>query len=89
MTPKQSTARLSLYVGIALVTSASAGISSVDFSDAKQTIGYILGILATGLVTARSYIDQSPTQIVTDAVTHIAADVVRKRTRRPTLDEQL
>lgn len=63
MTQKQSTARLVLYVAISLVTSASSGIASVDLSDMKQTIGYALGILATGLVTARSYIDQTPTQV--------------------------
>lgn len=79
MSPKQSTARLLLYVGISITTSATAGLQSIDFSDAKQVFAYALGILATGLVTARSYIDQSPTQVVTDAVTTLAADVVRKR----------
>jgi len=63
MTNKQSTARLILYVLIAMVATASAGIQSVDFSDTKQLAGYALGILATGLITARSYIDQSPNQV--------------------------
>lgn len=63
MTPKQSTARLVLYVLIAMVTSATAGLQTVDFSNVKQVAGFTLGILATGLVTARSYIDQSPNQI--------------------------
>lgn len=79
MTSKQSKARLLLYVAISLVTSASAGISTVDFSDMKQTFGFLLGIISTGLVTARSYIDQSPTQVVTDAVTYIASDIAKKR----------
>jgi len=63
MTPKQSTARLVLYVLIAMVTSATAGLQTVDFSNLKQVTSFALGILATGLVTARSYIDQSPNQI--------------------------
>ena len=63
MTPKQSTARLLLYVAIAMITAASSGIQTVDFSDWKHVAGYVLGILATGLVTARSYIDQTPTQV--------------------------
>ena len=63
MTPKQSTARLIIYVLITMVTSASAGLQTVDFSNLKQVASFALGIIATGLVTARSYIDQSPNQI--------------------------
>jgi Trk-type K+ transport system membrane component len=63
MTPKASTARLLLYVAIAMVTSASAGFQTVDFSEWKQVAGFTLSVLATGLVTARSYIDQSPTLV--------------------------
>ncbi len=64
MTPKQSTARLALYVLTAMVTAASAGIASVDFGEWRQVAAFVLSILATGLVTARSYIDQSPTQVI-------------------------
>lgn len=64
MTRKQSHARLALYVLTAMVTAASAGISTVDFSDWRQVASYALSIAATGLVTARSYIDQTPNQII-------------------------
>ena len=63
MTSKQSTARLCLYVAIAMLTAASSGVASVNFADIKETIQFAMGILVTGLVTARSYIDQTPTQI--------------------------
>jgi hypothetical protein len=57
--PKSSTARLVLYVSIAVVSAASAGIATVDFADARQLGAFILGVLATGLTTARSYIDRT------------------------------
>jgi len=63
MNQKQSTTRLTLYVLIAMVTSASGGLQSVDFENWKEVAGYFLGIAATGLVTARSYIDQTPSRI--------------------------
>ena len=63
MTPKQSTARLVLYVTISMLTAASTGLQSIDLASWKQVTAYILGIVITGLVTARSYIDQSPKQI--------------------------
>ena len=64
MSQKQSSTRLALYVVIAMVTSASGGLQAVDFCDWKEVTGYVLGIVATGLVTARSYIDQTPSQII-------------------------
>lgn len=78
MTPKQSTARLSLYVAIAMLTAASTGLQSLDLHDWKQVAGYVLGIITTGLVTARSYIDQTPNQVSpprekTDAERHADA----------------
>jgi len=63
MTPKQSTARLTLYVLISMLTAASTGLQALDHTDPKQLAAYILGILSTGLITARSYIDQSPNQV--------------------------
>lgn len=63
MTSKQSTVRLVLYVCIAMVTAASAGVLTVDFADAKQVSVFVLAIMAAGLNTARSYIDQTPNQI--------------------------
>lgn len=64
MTPAASISRLILYVLSAMVMAASGGLASVDFTDAKQVAGYALGIIATGLITARSYIDKSPSQVV-------------------------
>ena len=63
MTAKQSTARLVLYVAIAVVSAASAGIATVDFSDPRQLTAFVLGVLATGLTTARSYIDKTPSEV--------------------------
>lgn len=63
MTPSQSTARLVLYVLIAMVTAASAGVLTVDFSDQKQVAVFVLAIVAAGLNTARSYIDKSPSEV--------------------------
>lgn len=63
MTPKASIARLTLYILIAMGTSASAGISTVDFSNWREIVSFTLAVLMTGLVTARSYIDQSHNQL--------------------------
>lgn len=66
MTAKASNLRLALYVAVAMVTAASAGISTVDFSDGKQVSSFALSVIATGLVTARSYIDKSESEITKD-----------------------
>ena len=66
MTEEQSTLRLVLYVLIAVVSAGSAGLATIDFSDAKQVIGFSLGLLSTALVTARSYIDTSEKTIYRD-----------------------
>lgn len=63
MTAKSSTARLILYVMIAMITTASAGVLTVDFHDQKQVAVFALAILAAGLNTARSYIDTSESQV--------------------------
>lgn len=63
MTPKQSTARLVLYVLIAMVTAASAGVLTVNFSDQKEVAVFVLAIVAAGLNTARSYIDKSASEV--------------------------
>ena len=63
MTSKQSTTRLALYVLISAVTTAAAGVLTVDFSDAKEFAVFVLAILAAGLNTARSYIDTSESQV--------------------------
>lgn len=66
MTPEQSTLRLVLYVLIAVVSAGSAGLATIDFSDAKQVIGFTLGLLGTALTTARSYIDTTEKQLYRD-----------------------
>lgn len=63
MTTFQSTTRLIIYVLIAMLTSASAGLMTVDFTDKKQVAAFTISVLTTGLVTARSYIDKSPSQV--------------------------
>jgi len=63
MTQKASTLRLTLYILIAMGTAASAGLATVDFENWREVCGFGLSIVMTGLVTARSYIDQTPTQI--------------------------
>jgi len=63
MTAKSSTTRLILYVFIAMITTASAGVMTVDFHDSKQVAVFSLAIIAAGLNTARSYIDNSESQI--------------------------
>lgn len=57
--PKQSAVRLILYVLIAMVTAASAGIMTVDFSNPKQTAFFALAVIFAGLTNAQSYLDQS------------------------------
>jgi hypothetical protein len=66
MTPEQSTLRLVLYVLIAVVSAGSAGLATIDFTDAKQVIGFSLGLISTALVTARSYIDTSEKTVYRD-----------------------
>jgi hypothetical protein len=66
MTPEQSTLRLILYVLIAVVSAGSAGLATIDFTDAKQVIGFALGMLGTALTTARSYIDTSEKTVYRD-----------------------
>ena len=63
MTPKQSTLRLVLYCLISMGTAASAGIPTVDFSDWSVATAFALSVVMTGLVTCRSYIDQSPNMV--------------------------
>jgi hypothetical protein len=66
MTPEQSTLRLVLYVLIAVVSAGSAGLATIDFTDAKQVIGFSLGLLGCALTTARSYIDTSEKTVYRD-----------------------
>lgn len=63
MSSKESTTRLILYVFGAMLSSASAGLVSVDFDDSKAVVGFILSIMLAGVITARSYIDKSPSEV--------------------------
>lgn len=63
MTQNSSRTRLALYVATAMVTAATVGLSSVDFGDMKEVASFALGIIGTGLITARSYIDKSPSEV--------------------------
>ena len=64
MTHTQSTVRLVLYVLLAMLSAASAGVMTVEFSDSRQVAVYAMAVIAAGLNTARSYIDKSPTEII-------------------------
>jgi hypothetical protein len=66
MSPKASNLRLALYVAVAMGTAASAGIASVDFADQKQVIQFALSVIVTGMITARSYIDKSESEVPKD-----------------------
>jgi len=46
-----------------MVTAASAGVLTVDFSDQKEVAVFVLAIIAAGLNTARSYIDKSASEV--------------------------
>jgi hypothetical protein len=63
MTPKQSTARLVLYILISMISSASAGLPTIDFTSWREVTAFALSVIMTGLVTCRSYIDQTPTMV--------------------------
>lgn len=63
MTPAQSTARLILYVTLAMLTTAGAGVTTVDFSNMKEVVVFGIAIAIAGLNTARSYIDKSPSEV--------------------------
>lgn len=66
MTTKASNLRLLLYVAVSMVTAASAGIATVNFGDGKQVASFALSVIATGLITARSYIDKSESEVPND-----------------------
>jgi hypothetical protein len=44
-------------------TSASAGLPTIDFTNWREVTAFALSVVMTGLVTCRSYIDQTPTQV--------------------------
>lgn len=56
--------RLALYVLIAMLTTALSTLEKVDFSDAKQIATWLGASVLSGAITARSYIDKSPSEVV-------------------------
>lgn len=64
MTEASSRNRMVLYVLIAVVAAANAGINTIDFTSLKEVVSFTLSVLGVGLVTARSYIDKSPSDVV-------------------------
>jgi len=64
MTPKQSTARLLLYAGIAFATPIASNWQAMEHATSFQWGGMLLQALVTSLIAARAYIDQSPNQVI-------------------------
>lgn len=66
MSPKQSSARLAIYIALAMMTSAISTLTTKDFSTAKtqEIVVFVLSVATSGLVTARSYIDTSESQVI-------------------------
>ena len=69
MTIQGSNARLIIYASIAMITTASSGIMTCDFSNGKEVSLFFLSVLASGLVTIRAYIDSSESQIPKPKIT--------------------
>lgn len=64
MTALDSKLRGFLYVGIAVLAFAGGGVPSLPISDdAKTWAGYLIGLVAAGMVALRAYIDQSPSEV--------------------------
>lgn len=62
MTAQSSRNRLMLYIAIAMLGAAQNG-TSIGWGLNWETVSYALSIITAGLVTARSYVDKSPSQI--------------------------
>lgn len=63
MTPNQSRFRLIFYVATAMLAAFSGGIMTVDFSDWRAVALFAAAIIGAGMTAARSYVDQSVSQI--------------------------
>lgn len=59
MTQAKSTTRLILYILIQMLTTFSAGFVTLNTSDSKEVTLFAAAIIMSGLVVARSYLDQS------------------------------
>ena len=65
MTRNQSTARLWLYVAAAVLTIAATDIENMATATTHQWVTLAVKAVLAGVIAARAYIDQSPTQITT------------------------
>lgn len=64
MTPEGSRNRLFLYIAIAMGTAINSGIQALPLDDVtKAWITFAVGVFMAGAVTARSFIDQSPSEV--------------------------
>lgn len=64
MTRNQSTARLTLYVAAAVLTSLLPDIQSLgEAVSPREWAAIAIKSILAGVVTARAYIDKSPSQI--------------------------
>jgi len=63
MTPAQSTARLCLYCAAAMLTVLGSDFPQMRDADFHAWIGLFIKASLAGVVTARAYIDKSPTEI--------------------------
>jgi len=64
MNQSQSNIRHFLYVAAAVLTTAIGMYHSVDFTDPNQVVGFALNIALSGVVTSRSYIDKSASEVL-------------------------
>ena len=63
MTPAQSAARLLLYVAAAMLTVLGSDFPQMRDADLHAWIGLFIKAALAGVVTARAYIDKSPTEV--------------------------
>jgi hypothetical protein len=64
MTPAQSTARLFLYCAAAMLTVLGSDFPQMRDADTHAWIGLLIKAALAGVVTARAYIDKSPSKII-------------------------
>lgn len=61
MSPQSIRTRMFLYIAIAMGTAVNSGIQGLPLSDTtKAWVTFSVGVVMAGAVTARSFIDKSP-----------------------------
>jgi len=63
MTPKQSTARLTLYCLAAFLTPIGANWSQMELATPYQWGGMLIQAMISTAIAARAYIDQTPNKV--------------------------